>query len=83
MLFSLLLTRKNTFFLFLVILSNFIIILVVKEKIKVKLALAIATGAPVAVVKEMKLLHHFMQKEQLKFAYVIKFRYTFTYFFTV
>ena len=70
MLFSLLLTRKSTlpyFFLFIVILSNFLIILVVKEKIKVKLALAIAAGAPVTVVKEMKILHDFMQKEQLKF----------------
>ena len=37
---------------FLVILSNFLIIPVVKEKIKVKLALAIPTGAPITVVKE-------------------------------
>ena len=35
------------FFLFLVILSNFLIIAVVKEKIKVKLALAIPTRAPI------------------------------------
>ena len=37
---------------FLVILSNFLIIPVVKEKIKLKLALAIPTGAPITVVKE-------------------------------
>ena len=36
----------------LVILSNFLIIPVVKEKIKVKLSLAIPTGAPITVVKE-------------------------------
>ena len=40
-------------FLFLVMLSNFLIIPVVKEKIKVKLALAIPTGAPTMLVKEM------------------------------
>ena len=34
------------FFLFLVVLSNFFTILVVREKIKVKLALTIPTGAP-------------------------------------
>ena len=34
-------------------LSNFLIIPVVKEKIKVKLALAIATGIPTMLVKEM------------------------------
>ena len=36
-------------FLFLVILSNFLIIPVVKEKIQVKLALAIPTGVPITV----------------------------------
>ena len=41
------------FFLFLIMLSNFLIIPVVKEKIKVKLALAIATGIPTMLVKEM------------------------------
>ena len=41
------------FFLFLVMLNNFLIIPVVKEKIKVKLALAIPTGAPTMLVKEM------------------------------
>ena len=41
------------FFLFLVILSNFLIIPVVKEKIKVKLALAIPTGAPIILVNEI------------------------------
>ena len=34
-------------------LSNFLIIPVVKEKIKVKLALAVSTGAPTMLVKEM------------------------------
>ena len=41
------------FFLFLVVLSNFLIISVIKEKIKVKPALAIPTGAPTLLVKEM------------------------------
>ena len=41
------------FLLFLVILSIFLIIPVVKEKIKVKLTLAIPTGAPTILVKEM------------------------------
>ena len=41
------------FFLFLVMLSNFQTILVVKEKIKVKLALAIATDAPKTLLNEM------------------------------
>ena len=34
-------------------LSNFLIIPVVREKIKVKLALAIPTGAPATLVNEM------------------------------
>ena len=38
---------------FLVILSNFLIIPVVREKIKVKLALAIPTGAPTILADEM------------------------------
>ena len=41
------------FFLLLVMLSNFLIISVVKEKVKVKLALALPTGAPTILVKEM------------------------------
>ena len=41
------------FFLFLVILSNFFIIPVVRDKIKVKLALAIPTGAPTTLADEM------------------------------
>ena len=56
------------FFLFLVMLSNFLIIPVVREKIKVKLAHAILTGAPttladkiiqtplIIVLKTMKIL---------------------------
>ena len=41
------------FFLFLFMLSNFLIIPVVREKIKVKLALAILAGAPTTLVREM------------------------------
>ena len=41
------------FFLLLVMLSNFLIVPVVKEKIKVKLALAIPTGAPTTLADEM------------------------------
>ena len=41
------------FFLFLVMLSNFLIIFVVKEKVKVKLAHAIQTGAPTTLADEM------------------------------
>ena len=41
------------FFLFLVMLSNFLIIPLVREKIKVKLALVIPTGAPTTLVSEM------------------------------
>ena len=42
------------FLLFLVMISNFFIIPVVREKIKVKLALAIPTGAPATLADEMK-----------------------------
>ena len=41
------------FFLFLVMLSIFLTIAVVREKIEVKLALAIPTGAPTTFVNEM------------------------------
>ena len=41
------------FFLFLVMLSNFLIIPVVREKIKVKLALAIPTGAPTTLTDKI------------------------------
>ena len=41
------------FFLFLVMLSNFLIIPVVSEKIKVKLAPAIPTGAPTTLADKM------------------------------
>ena len=44
---------SSFFFLFLVILNNFLIIPVVREKIKVKLALAIPTGAPTTLADEM------------------------------
>ena len=40
-------------FLFLVMLSNFLIVPVVREKIKVKLALTILTGAPTTLTEEM------------------------------
>ena len=40
------------FFLFLVVLNNFLTILVVRERIKVKLAFAIPTGAPATLVNE-------------------------------
>ena len=57
MLLSLLLAKIRTlscfFFSFLVILSNFLIVPVVKEKIKVKLALAIPTGVPTTLVNKM------------------------------
>ena len=43
----------SCFLLFLVILSNFLVIPVVKEKNKVKLALAIPTAAPITIVKEI------------------------------
>ena len=56
-LFSLLLARTSIllcfFFVYLVILINFLIIPVVKEKIKVKLAFAISARAPIKVVKEI------------------------------
>ena len=56
MLSSLLLANIRTlscfFFLFLAMLSNFLII-PVREKIKVKLALDIPTGAPTALADEM------------------------------
>ena len=40
-------------FLFIVILSNFLIVPVVKENTRVKLALAGPAGAPIALVKEI------------------------------
>ena len=42
-----------SFFLFLVIFSNFLISSVVREKNKVRLALAIPTGAPAILVNEV------------------------------
>ena len=41
------------FLFFLVMLSNFLTITVVREKIKVKLALAIPTGAPTTLVNKI------------------------------
>ena len=56
MLFSLLLANVRIlswfFFLFLVMLSNFLIIPVVREKIKVKLGLVVPIGAPTTLVNE-------------------------------
>ena len=43
----------SCFFLLLVMLSNFLIIPVVREKIKLKLALAISTGAPTTLADEI------------------------------
>ena len=40
------------FFFFLGVLSNFLLILVVRENIKVKLALTIPTGAPIILVNK-------------------------------
>ena len=45
--------RTLSCFFFLVILSHFFTIPVVREKIKVKLALAIPTGAPTILVNEI------------------------------
>ena len=56
MLLSLLLANiriLSCFFLFLVILNNFVTIPVVKEKIKVRLALDIPTGAPLILTNEI------------------------------
>ena len=39
-------------FFFLVVLSSFLVVPVVREKLKVKLALAIPTGAPTILVNE-------------------------------
>ena len=56
-LFNLLLARTKILscfsYLFLVLLSNFLIIWVVKEKTKLNLALDITAGAPITVVKEI------------------------------
>ena len=41
------------FFLFLVMLSNFLVISFVREKIRVKLALAIPTGTPTTLADQM------------------------------
>ena len=56
MLLTLLLVNKKIlscfFFLFLVVLSNFLTIPVVREKIRVKLALTIPTGAPTTLLNQ-------------------------------
>ena len=53
MIFSLLLANIRILSCFFFLLSNFLIIPVVREKIKVKLALALPTGAPATLVNEM------------------------------
>ena len=53
MIFSLLLANIRILSCFFFLLSNFLIIPVVRENIKVKLALAIPTGAPATLVNEM------------------------------
>ena len=50
---------------FLVMLSNFLIVPVVREKIQGKLALAILTVAPTTLVNEM-IPHHLLHLKQLK-----------------
>ena len=78
MLFSLLLANIRTlscfFFLFLVMLSNFLIIPVVREKIKVKLALAIPTGAPTTLADEMIQTLLLAALNTINLVYVIKIR---------
>ena len=70
MLFSLLLANIRVlscfFFLFLVMLSNFLIIPVVREKIKVKFAFTILTGTPTTLTEEYYKLHHLSQFLSLK-----------------
>ena len=69
MLFNILLARTRMlcfFFLFLVVISNFKTIPVVKEKIKVKLAPVIPTGPPITVVKEITDTPRLVAEEQLK-----------------
>ena len=70
MLFSLLLANIRIlscfFFLFLVMLSNFLIILVVRGQIKVELALASLTGAPTTLVNQMTDITTFVALESIK-----------------
>ena len=54
------------FFLLLVMLSNFLIIPVVREKTKVEFALAIPTGVPTTLADEIKKLHYLLCLKQLK-----------------
>ena len=54
------------FFLFLVILSNFLTIPVVREKIKVKLAPDIPIGAPTTLIEEIKQTPPLLRLQQLK-----------------
>ena len=53
-------------FLFLVMLSNFLIIPLVREKIKVKFAFTFLTGAPTTLTEEYYKLHHLSQFLSLK-----------------
>ena len=78
MLFSLLLANIRTlscfFFLFLVMLSNFLIIPIIREKIKIKLALAIPTGAPTTLADEMIQTLLLAALNTINLVYVIKIR---------
>ena len=55
------------FFLFLIRLSNFLIIRVVKEKKKAKLALAIPKGVPIIVAKEIQHSLHLKKKKKCRY----------------
>ena len=70
MIFNLLLANTSIlscfFFLFLVILSNVLIIPVVKENTRVNFALVITAGAPVTVVKEIIDTSQFIADKTIK-----------------
>ena len=70
MIFNLLLANTSIlscfFFLFLVILSNVLIIPVVKEKTRVNFALVIPAGAPITVVKEIIDTSQFIADKTIK-----------------
>ena len=88
MLFSLLLANIRFlscfFFLFLVVLNNFLTIPIVREKIKIKLALAIPTGAPTTLVNEQISTPPVVALKQLKLCLCNQnlLSYIFAYFFT-
>ena len=81
MLLSLLLTNIRILpcflFLFIVIVSNFLTIPVVREKIKARFALAIPTGAPTILVNEIIDTPLLVALKTIKIFYVIKSSYIF------